>query len=61
VQIKVVDLGELWGVGIDSDISMAGLKAVTSAYNRMIAASHGDVRVTSSVSRNNAAEPAGRK
>jgi len=47
VQVKAVDLGSLWGVGIDSDISMAGLKAVASAYNRMVGAANGDARTAS--------------
>ncbi|HUX49654.1 MAG TPA: 2-isopropylmalate synthase [Spirochaetia bacterium] len=49
VQVKAVDLGTLWGVGIDSDISMAGLKAVASAYNRMVGAANGDARTASTV------------
>ncbi len=44
VQISAGEKSNLWGVGIDSDISMAGLKAVASAYNRMLAAAGGDRR-----------------
>ncbi|AFG38428.1 2-isopropylmalate synthase [Spirochaeta africana] len=34
VQIQARDGGRFWGVGVDTDISIAGLKGVVSAYNR---------------------------
>ncbi len=37
VQIEAADGTTRWGVGIDSDITMAGLFAVTAAFNRAMA------------------------
>ncbi|MCW5944724.1 MAG: 2-isopropylmalate synthase, partial [Cryobacterium sp.] len=37
----------LWGVGIDADISTAGLKAVVSAVNRAIRARAGEPELVS--------------
>ncbi|GAB6090057.1 2-isopropylmalate synthase [Spirochaeta dissipatitropha] len=34
VQIQTKDAARFWGVGVDTDISIAGLKAVVSAFNR---------------------------
>ncbi|MFW5800488.1 MAG: 2-isopropylmalate synthase [Spirochaeta sp.] len=34
VQIRTKDGRRFWGVGVDTDISIAGLKGVVSAYNR---------------------------
>ncbi len=42
VQVKTSAGKSIWGVGIDSDISMAGLKAVAGAYNRKLAAPNGE-------------------
>ncbi|WP_455382122.1 2-isopropylmalate synthase [Salinispira pacifica] len=57
VQIEAAGVGTIWGVGIDSDISMAGLKAVASAYNRKTAAAQGNRRVAAAAK---ATPPAGR-
>lgn len=57
IQISAGDKSVLWGVGIDSDISMAGLKAVASAFNRMLAAAGGDKRTAAAAK---AAPPVGR-